>query len=148
MPKENLNKEKKDFDRGFLIGFIICLLVCSFISVIVVLQEIYGLQRDFASQNLLILTDAFTISGGLMLLFYLLVFVSDEGAFDMISYSIQLVWVVTFHKNVRETRLPKNYAEYRELKRNKPRLNLRFILFSGLIFFIIGIILLIIYHIN
>lgn len=148
MPKENLNKEKKDFDKGFLIGFIICLLVCSFISVIVVLQEIYGLQRDFASQNLLILTDAFTISGGLMLLFYLLVFVSDEGAFDMISYSIQLVWVVTFHKNVRETRLPKNYAEYRELKRNKPRLNLRFILFSGLIFFIIGIILLIIYHIN
>ncbi len=148
MPKQNLNKEKKDFDKGFLIGFIICLLVCAFISVLVILQEIYGLQRDFASQNLLILTDAFTISGGLMLLFYLLVFVSDEGAFDMISYSIQLVWVVTFHKNVRETRLPRNYAEYRQLKRSKPRLNLRFILFSGLIFFIIGIILLIIYHMN
>ena len=82
-----------------------------------------------------------------MCLFYLLVFVSDEGAFDIITYSVKLVWNVTFHKNVRETNLPRTYAEYRELKRSKPRTNSRFMLFSGLIFFIIGLIFMILYFI-
>ena len=149
MRQNNPDKEKnkKELDKGFIIGFVICFVICALITYLVILQEIHGLNRDFETQKFLILTDGFTISGGLMCLFYLLVYVSDEGAFDIISYSIQLVWVMTFHRNVRETKLPKTYAEYRELKRNKTRLNLKFILFSGLLFFIIGLILLILYNI-
>ena len=79
---------------------------------------------------------------------YFIYYVSDEGAFDIIAYSIQLVWVMTFHRNVRETKLPKTYAEYRQLKREKPRLNLKFILLSGSLFLVVGIVFLILYNIN
>ena len=143
----NDSLKKKKIDKGYIIGFLICILICAFITSLVILQEVYGQNRDFSKVYLTILTDGFTISGGLMCLFYLLVFVSDEGAFDIIAYSVKLVWNVTFHKNVRETNLPRTYAEYRELKRSKPRTNLRFMLFSGLIFFIIGLIFMILYFI-
>ena len=142
---DSLNKKK--IDKGFIIGLIVCFLVCLLITFVVIMQEIYGQNRNFAIEYRTILTDGFTISGGLMCLFYLLVYVSDEGAFDIISYSIKLVWNVTFHKNVRETNLPRTYAEYRELKRAKPRTNFKFMLFSGLFFFIIGIIFMILYFI-
>lgn len=143
----NDSLKKKKIDKGYIIGLLICLLVCTFITSLVILQEVYGQNRNFSKEYLIILTDGFTISGGLMCLFYLLVFVSDEGAFDIITYSVKLVWNVTFHKNVRETNLPRTYAEYRELKRSKPRTNSRFMLFSGLIFFIIGLIFMILYFI-
>lgn len=138
--------EKRGWDRGYFIGGGVTLLINAGITALIILQEIYGLGRSFTDEKFLILVDGFSISGVLMCLFYLLVFISDEGAFDIISYSVQLVFHMTFHRNIRETKLPKSYAEYREMKRAKPRLNLSFILFSGLIFLIIGLILLIPYH--
>ena len=141
------DKSNKKITKGFIIGLIICLVINGLMAFLVSLIGISSLTTE-QIDYLLVLTDGFTVSGGLMCLFYLLVFVSDEGAFDMLSYSIQLVWNVTFHKNVRETKLPKTYAEYRALKRSKPRLNLKFILYSGLLFLIIGIIIWIIYRTN
>ena len=121
------DKSNKKITKGFIIGLIICLVINGLMAFLVSLIRISSLTTE-QIDYLLVLTDGFTVSGGLMCLFYLLVFVSDEGAFDMLSYSIQLVWNVTFHKNVRETKLPKTYAEYRAMKRSKPRLNLKFIL--------------------
>lgn len=141
------DKSNKKITKGFIIGLIICLIINGLMAFLVSLIRISSLTTE-QIDYLLVLTDGFTVSGGLMCLFYLLVFVSDEGAFDMLSYSIQLVWNVTFHKNVRETKLPKTYAEYRAMKRSKPRLNLKFILYSGLLFLIIGIIIWIIYRTN
>lgn len=141
------DKSNKKITKGFIIGLIICLVINGLMAFLVSLIRISSLTTE-QIDYLLVLTDGFTVSGGLMCLFYLLVFVSDEGAFDMLSYSIQLVWNVTFHKNVRETKLPKTYAEYRAMKRSKPRLNLRFILYSGLLYLIIGLIIWIIYRTN
>ena len=141
------DKSNKKITNGFIIGLIICLVINGLMAFLVSLIRISSLTTE-QIDYLLVLTDGFTVSGGLMCLFYLLVFVSDEGAFDMLSYSIQLVWNVTFHKNVRETKLPKTYAEYRAMKRSKPRLNLRFILYSGLLYLIIGLIIWIIYRTN
>ena len=140
--------EKRGIDKGFIIGFIISLIICAFIAGLIIIQELYGLNRNFNDNLNIILCDAFSISGLLLCLFYILCYVSDEGAFDIIAYSVQLVWVMTFHRNVRETKLPKTYAEYRQLKREKPRLNLKFILFSGSLFLVVGIVFLILYNIN
>ena len=137
----------KRITKGFVIGLIICIIINCLITFSVAMVKIANYPSDNINY-LSVLTDGFTISGGLMSLFYLLVFVSDEGAFDILSYSIQLVWNVTFHKNVRETKLPKTYAEYRALKRAKPRLDVKFILYSGLLFLFIGIVFWAIYRIN
>lgn len=144
----NGSNANKKFDKSFLIGFIVCFVINVLIALIIGLIQIYVLNRSLQDNCLLILTDSFTMSGLLMCLYYLIVFVSDEGAFDIISYSVQLVWNVTFHKNVRETNLPSTFAEYKQMKRAKPRLNLRFVLFSGLLFFIIGLIIMFIYYSN
>lgn len=144
---EDVNlKANKKVDKGFLIGFIICFGINILIAVIIGLIQIYVLNRSLQENCLLILTDSLSMSGLLMCLYYLLVFVSDEGAFDIISYSVQLLWNVTFHKNIRETNLPSTFAEYKQMKHAKTRLNLRFVLFSGLLFLIIGIIIMIIYY--
>lgn len=147
LPEIEEIKKPKIFTKGFFIGLIITLIITSLIGGLVILQEVYVLGKTFESQGMVIMIDAFSVSGGLVCLFYLLCFVSDEGAFDAISYSVQLVWHMTFHKNIRETKLPASYAEYRLLKRSKPRTNLLYMLFSGLTFFIIGLILLIIYRV-
>lgn len=141
--EDYLQTQQKKFDKGFVVGLIICIVICSVMTFTISLIRISSFDKDV--NYLLVLTDGFTVSGGLMCLFYLLVFVSDEGAFDILSYSIKLVWNVTFHKNVRETNLPKTYTEYRALKRSKPRSNLKFMLYSGLLFLLIGIVLWIIY---
>lgn len=138
---------KKRITKGFVIGLIICIVINCLITFLVAMTRISNYPSDNIDY-LVSFTDGFTVSGGLMSLFYLLVFVSDEGAFDIISYSIQLVWNVTFHKSVKDTKLPKTYAEYRALKRSKPRLDVKFILYSGLLFLLIGIVLWIIYRVN
>ena len=138
--------EKRGIDKGFIIGFIISLIICAFIAGLIIIQELYGLNRNFNDNLNIILCDAFSISGLLLCLFYIFCYVSDEGAFDILAYSIHLVWGI--HRNVRETKLPKTYAEYRQLKREKPRLNLKFILLSGSLFLLVGIVFLILYNMN
>ena len=63
--------EKKGIDKGFIIGFIASLIVCAFIAGIVIIQEIYGLNRNFNDNLNIILCDAFSISGLLLCLFYI-----------------------------------------------------------------------------
>ncbi len=92
------------------------------------------------------LVDAFTITGCIGILFYLLTLVAEAGAFDMLVYAVKLVFYTTFFRNLRDTKLPKNYAEYKELKRGKKKLSVSFMLIAALIFFVIGLFLLIPYY--
>lgn len=143
-PKE----DKKQFDKGFWIGFIICFIINCLICGGVILYEVTTLISNWEIEKWTVLVDGFTVSGGFMCLVYLLVWVSGEGAFDAIAYGVQLAYYTTFHKNIRETKLPKTYTDYRLLKRGKDKANVKFMLLSGGIFFLIGLVLLIPYFIK
>ena len=54
----NDSLKKKKIDKGYIIGFLICLLVCTFITSLVILQEVDGQNRDFSKEYLIILTDS------------------------------------------------------------------------------------------
>ena len=142
---EQLKKEKKGLDKGFFIGLVICFIINCLISLMVLLYELYSLKSPWNSEKWTILSDTFSVSGGFMILIYLLVWASGAGAFDAIVYASKLAFFTTFYKNVRETKLPKTYADYREIKRGKEKMNVNFMLISGGLFLIIGLILLIPY---
>jgi len=133
------------FDRGYIIGLIVTFIVDLIIAGLVIVYEITALKQTFESDLFVILSDAFTISGGLTCLIFLLVFISGEGAFDAIVYGVKVAFYTTFYKNIRETKIPSTYAEYRELKRGKEKKKTSFLVIIGGIFLLIGIIFLIPY---
>ena len=71
---------------------------------------------------------------------------SRGGAFDAIGYSVKLVLYSIFSPNLRETKLPKTYADYKELKRGRKQSSLSYIAISGALFFLTGLIFLIIFN--
>ncbi|MCQ2815465.1 MAG: DUF3899 domain-containing protein [Bacilli bacterium] len=91
--------------------------------------------------------DSLMISGFIGIVVYLFSILSNKGAFDIFSYSIKLVWYNTFHRSVRETALPKNYAEYKQIKSGKPVSSNIFLLVGSLPTFIAGAILMIPYYV-
>lgn len=145
--KETKEEKQKFFSKGYLIGLAIstagAIVLGALIFVIRYFSGMLGDNRVFVC-----LTDAFSLSGFLSIMFFFIVWVSNYGAFDAISYSVQLAFLTIFHRNVRQTRLPATYRDYRELKRGKKRANTTFMLFPGLLFLIVGIILIIVYNVK
>ena len=136
-----MSKEPRDDENkgGFLKGFIICLIINFVLTGLMILFGYLAEEEMMISSWLRLLSDSFTLPSGFMLLFYLLIWVSGEGAFDAITYGVQVAFYTIFYKDMRETKLPKTYADYRELKNKKKKTGLTYILFAGLIFFLIGI---------
>ena len=131
---EELNKEvpsKEGSKKGYLIGLAISFVICAFMAGLIIIIEVFGLKLTFNEDAYLIMIDALTISGGLMLLFWVIVLLTNEGAFDLIAYSVKLVWYNTFHRSLRKVKLARNYAEYREEKRQKGKVNMSFIALGG-----------------
>ncbi len=145
MQDNKINKyQENDTDKRkiFIIGLVVSLLICTLICLIIFLVEYYS-NKDFLYKCL---TDAFSLSGLILILSYFLVFCSFQGSFDMITYAIQVAFYTTFYKNLRETKVAKNYAEYKELKREKERPNISYMAIVGGVFLIIGLLLLIPYY--
>ena len=141
--ENNLPLNKKDKRRRYLIGLLVSLIITALISGLFLLIQ-YLTGRRFPKDGLLMWINALTAAGGIIILFYFLILLSDGGAYDLLAYSIKLFWVNTFHKNVRATKLPPTFREYRELKRkNKRKESLSFILLGGLPYLIVGLLLLI-----
>ena len=139
--KESKEEKPKLSTKGYIIGLAISFGVTIVIGVIIFLIRYYSSMVGESKRLPISLIDAFSLSGLLGILFFFIVWVSNYGAFDAISYSILVAWNTVFHKNIRETKVPKTYHEYRELKRGKERLNTTFMLFPSVIFLIVGIIL-------
>ncbi len=145
MQDNKINKyQEKDTDKKkiFIIGLVVSFVVCSLICLIIFLVEYYS-NKDFLYKCL---TDAFSLSGLILLLSFFLVYCSFQGSFDMITYAIQVVFYTTFYKNLRETKVAKNYAEYKELKREKDRPSVYYMALVGTIFLAVGLFLLIPYY--
>ena len=131
----------------FLIGFLISFGITGLMFGIILLVEFFGLNLTMESDGYLIFIDALTVSGGLMLLFYLLTLLTNEGSLDIITYSIKLVWYTTFHRSLRNVKLAKNYTEYRLEKKRKDHKELGFLALGGAPYLLVGLILLIPYYI-
>lgn len=134
--------------KGYLLSWIIAFVITGAIFGIIILIQTggKGYTWDTKPSTYLILINAFTISAVIMILMWLLVIVSNNGVFDMIGYSVKLVWTVTFHRNVRDTKLPRTFAEYREIKRGKPRVNSSYLLLAAAPYLLTGLILMIPYY--
>ena len=116
---EKVTHEDKRIDKNFVKGFIITSVIQLVITIVMIIVQVYFSNRNIDIELYAILTDCFSLPGLFTVITYVLIFLSSEGAFDIISYSIQLVWYTTFYKNLRDTKLPKTYADYVSLKRAK-----------------------------
>ena len=141
-------ENKKRFIIGTLITFGVSLVVA---AIIYLLKSFYdvGAKLDFNEHALGNVIDGLSVSGLFGVLIYCIVRLSQAGAFDIIAYSMKLVWYNTFRRNVRQTALPSSYAEYKELRHGeKEEKSILFILIGSLPCLITGLILLIPYHLN
>lgn len=117
-----------------LIASIIC-------GVIVGLLDVYSKGVSFTEYAIRVFADAFTVSGILNMLFFLLVILAREGAFDMIVYGTKRFFIFIFKKKPEESSLPRTYFDYVVQKRgDKKRNHFEYLIFP-FIFFIIGLIL-------
>lgn len=151
LQKQNEEKNSR-FNKWTWIKLIICLVVGALIAGIVYVAQYFndisltGETPDFAASFVRYSVDAFGISGILLILLGVLNFVASRGIFDALNYSMQLLFVTIFRPKYRETGFPKTLYDYKvkmDLKGRKP---VNAIWLSGIIYFIAGIVFLIIYH--
>ncbi len=63
--------EKRGIDKGFIIGFVISLIICAFIAGLIIIQELYGLNRNF-NDNLNIMRCFLNIGIIIMFILYIM----------------------------------------------------------------------------
>lgn len=132
MNPENKSRLKK---------YLICFGVASAIAFAVI--WINGFFTDSMSVNLRILSDAFFVSGIMLILFAGMLFVSGEGALIGIGFVLRNI-VLAFIPMGRAKH--EVYADYRARKlENASKRKLSTILVTGLFFFAVGLILTIIW---
>ena len=105
-------------------------------------------QVFFISTCMSYLCDTFLVPSLLAILIYVLNILTKEGAFDAIVYGVKLAFYTTFYSNIRKTKLPATYGEYRELKRGQKRTNLLYIVFSAVPYIIVGLAYYILYSVS
>lgn len=154
MNEEKKNRQlpkKSKFNKGFFIGLGITLFVLAVVAVAIFLFEYFTPDiRTFFDENgnrvltqlnfLNMMSDIFIIPSILAILVYALMFVSKEGAFDAITYSVKLVFYSIFAKNMRHTKLPATYGEYRAMKMAQERSSSLFLLFAAIPYLITGLV--------
>ena len=138
-------QKERDY-KTLIIGSIVTFVVTGVIMGIILLisfTQVTEVTREIAYVGWI---DATGLASVIMILFYILNLLSREGAFDILSYSFKLVWYNTFHRSIKETKLPRTYREYRELKRGSRSERLNFLIIGPLPYIITCIVLMIIYY--
>lgn len=105
------------------------------------IRDIY--TKTDAKEIFLILTDAFSVPGVLVVLFGLLVFCSNEGAFRMLAYSIRTLFSV-FKRNPADRKY-RTYADYKMAKDGN-NASFGFLIIAGGTFCILAVVFLILYY--
>ncbi|MBQ7995107.1 MAG: DUF3899 domain-containing protein [Bacilli bacterium] len=142
----DLDKDSLAIKRTYWISFAITFVfaIAMAIGGYFIIRSSFGLSWEDNKWRLL--TDAATFPGVFLILVYLLVKLSNGGAFDALSYSLQLVFYTVFFRSLRETKLPRSYTEYRLLKQGKKRAGFSYLLIVGGIFLLITVVFLILYY--
>ena len=133
-----MNSDKKRLLIGSIITFAVSVLVALGIYLLKSFYDV-GAKESFDAHTLRNVIDGLSISGLFGVLIYCIVWLSQAGAFDIIAYSMKLVWYNTFRRNVRQSALPSSYAEYKELKHGDDQKSFLFLLIGSLPCLIIGL---------
>lgn len=141
-------KENEEFEEGllekrkrFIIEFIITFCFCAVFCVIVALLLVFVKGDSFEDNTLRVIGDSFFVSGLLVMLFWILIYLSQEGAFDIIVYGTKKFFNYLLKRHPEDSSLPKTYYDYVSLKREKKKKGFLGILLSSLLFLIVGIII-------
>lgn len=134
----------KQEKNALLTKYIICFCIASLITFVVF--WIKGFFTDDPAVNVQILSDGFSVSGVLLLLFAGMMFVSGEGALIGISFVL---------RNIAQAFIPMGrrnhefYAQYRERKLAGMKKSSDHCIFvSGLVFLLIGIIFTVVWYVK
>ena len=134
---ERIKPTKKEHIISAIVAFVTCSLIC----VGVILIDVFVKELNFKDNGLTIFGDGFFVAGVLCVLFWLLVVVSQAGAFDMLVYGCRKFFIYIFRKHPEDSNLPATYYDYVMLKhKNKPK-RFYWSLVVSLVYLTIGIIL-------
>lgn len=135
----------KQENRELLIKYGISFGIASLISFFIISYK--GFFTDSIAVNIQILSDAFSVSGMLFLFFAGMMYISGEGIFIGVGYVLRNVVQAFIPMGRRNHEV---YAKYRERKLAKTKRASadRCILVTGLVFFLIGITLTVIWYKN
>jgi len=127
----------KDFWISLGVSFGVGALMSGLIFWIEISLSKYDLSYEFASWTYA--EDALGASGLLLLLFFLLQWIATYGLFDILAYSVQVLFFTVFRPNYRKTGFPATFADYKELKNREERKPIIAILLISFIFIAAGI---------
>jgi len=138
-------KKKKSNAKAFWIGLAISFASALVLALIIALIEYYAMGAGDLNPRLLHLSeDGFGLSGLLSFFVFLLTYAASKGAFDMLSYSLQILFNTIFRPHYREKGFPKTFYDYKMIKNAQERKPLLALFVVSLIFIIAGFILMMI----
>ena len=115
---------------------------------VALLAYVYISARDFAGaelwEQLVMICDALTIPGSLLILAGAMIWVSNMGALDGLSYAV--TWTIKSLIPGARVGMDETYADYVERKREKPIRGYGFLFIAGGITMAVAIVFLIAYR--
>ena len=126
-----MHRKKKNF-KPFLI---------SMAAGLVVAIGVYSVRggadaQDWVSRAF-VLCDACFVPAVLLICLGLLLFVSNDGLFDMLGFGIQKALTIVLSESKRQ-KYPKTFLEYKELKWGVPKTSFGFLILSGLVYLVLA----------
>lgn len=140
---EALAKQKR-LKRSLITALITLTVIAILIGLLV-----YITYRNEIEPTLLtfrVLSDAFGIAGVLGIGIFCLGFVSSKGAFDLLSYSVKLIFLNAFRPKYRQESFPKSFYEYKVRKDSLDRKAPSMMFFVALAYLAIGILMTVIFN--
>jgi len=132
--------ESRSF-KSYVIETIVTFLFISVVCFSLALVDVFVRRISFEIETFRVLGDAFGVSGLFCFSLWMLVWLSDEGAFDMIVYGVRKVFNVTFQHMMLNSSLPDSYVDYVAMRRAKKHNRHYPFFFVSLLFFAIGLVL-------
>lgn len=141
-PEEDSSKKKARFRRNLIISLIALTVLGGFIALI----EYFAIKdTEKINVPLHVIGDAFGLSGILGFAGFVLGYVSSKGTFDLLSYSVKLVFLNVFRPKYRQESFPKTYYDYKVLKDHEERKAVFPLLWVSLGYLAVGIVIISIY---
>ena len=145
MPSTIKVKKTPDQDvrslRSWIIETVVSFLIVALVCVSVTLVDVFVRHISFVNETMRVLGDGFGAGGLICFSLWMLIWLSGEGAFDIIVYGVRKVFNVTFQNLMKNSALPDSYYDYVAMKRAKKRNHFFPFGLSSFICFIVGLIL-------
>ncbi|HBE99137.1 MAG TPA: hypothetical protein DDW18_03795 [Firmicutes bacterium] len=140
-------KEQKKNLKGIIARSSLSFAFALAIFLTVFFLELYGpFELTWEKNKYRMLSDSFSLGGLLPILFWLLVWVSEKGAFDLIVYSVRKLFSFTFRIHPEKSNLPPTYADYVAIKKAKRKPFHYELLLIGGAFLLLGLVFVLVWY--